>query len=480
MACSAAENSPPLALVPFERYMLADDRPDYPMVFTTIVSLAGELQREPFAAALAETLERHPLLRSTLVSGGRGQLQWMPVESPQPRLDWREKSSQVIPPDVLEFGEGIDLQREIGVRAWVRKGEGKSLLLMQFHHACLDGIASLRVIGDLLGAYGRRTAGGGEQPELSDIDPAALARRGQFAPVEATGVERPRDLWTTVREGARMLLCRPAAIPLLRKERLSAAENPFPSIQWHTFNADEFKQLRNAARRMEVSVNDLIMRDLFLFLSDWNRQHAPLRESDWLRVTMPTSLRQANEESMSAANRIGYAFLTRRRRDCRDPQALLEGIRWETERVLKGKLGLEFINGLRTSLRIPFAMRLLATPPRCFSTVVLSNIGDVTRRFVGRFPREAGRVRFGDVTLLGFTGTPPLRPHTRASFFASVLAGELTIAVRCDPLHFTAAETRQVLEGYLRQVTNSAGISDWRLPELPPVGTDTWLSGSSE
>src|SRR5690606_37826219 len=149
----------------------------------------------------------------------------------------------------------------------------------------------------------------------------------------------------------------------------------------------------------EVSVNDLIMRDLFLFLSDWNRQHAPLRESDWLRVTMPTSLRQGNEETMSAANRIGYAFLTRRRRDCRDPQALLEGIRWETERVLKGKLGLEFINGLRTSLRIPFALRLMATPPRCFSTVVLSNIGDVTRRFVGRFPREAGRVRFGDVTM---------------------------------------------------------------------------------
>ena len=61
----------PLPLSTFERYMLADDRPEYPMAFVARVKLCGTLRREVFGAALDETLSRHPLFCALVAFGVR-------------------------------------------------------------------------------------------------------------------------------------------------------------------------------------------------------------------------------------------------------------------------------------------------------------------------------------------------------------------------------------------------------------------------
>lgn len=59
---SAAAALFPLPLTTFEKYMLLDDRADYPMAFVIQLKLSGELRRSAFESSLEETLSRHPLL----------------------------------------------------------------------------------------------------------------------------------------------------------------------------------------------------------------------------------------------------------------------------------------------------------------------------------------------------------------------------------------------------------------------------------
>ncbi len=51
----------PLPLSAFERYMLSDDRPDYPMVFATQLRLSGEIDRPAFESSFGEARLASPL-----------------------------------------------------------------------------------------------------------------------------------------------------------------------------------------------------------------------------------------------------------------------------------------------------------------------------------------------------------------------------------------------------------------------------------
>jgi hypothetical protein len=54
----------PLPLVPFEHYMLTDDRADYPMTFFLQLRFAGSMDQPRFRAALDSAVALHPLLRA--------------------------------------------------------------------------------------------------------------------------------------------------------------------------------------------------------------------------------------------------------------------------------------------------------------------------------------------------------------------------------------------------------------------------------
>ena len=67
----------PLALAPFEEYMLADDRPAYPMTFFLRLRLAGRFGLETFPQALRTAVSRHPLLSALVRQVGRRRPEWI-------------------------------------------------------------------------------------------------------------------------------------------------------------------------------------------------------------------------------------------------------------------------------------------------------------------------------------------------------------------------------------------------------------------
>lgn len=451
----------PSPLTLFERYMLLDDRRDYPMTFAIQAQFRGNARRELFEQALEDVVRAHPLLRATVCQGFGRRPVWNLAASTRPWLDWADHDLPIDPRSAAR----IDLRRQPGFRVWVRLGPQTTTATFQVHHACCDGLGLLQVIGDVLARY---ASGCGENAasRLEELDPALLARRGVYRVEIPPNISRWKILKETLREAGKWLLRRPVplALPKLLPRVAPASENletaplPYPGILAHTFDEAETRRLRLAAQRRGVSINDLLLRDLFLACHEWNVRHGRMLPHHWLRINMPQNLRQRHHEGMPAANVMSQAFLTRRVHDCTHPERLLSGLCAETAAIKRWRLGLYFLGGLALADRLPGILPLgVALFGRsCHSTTVLTNIGDAARRLCVRLPRENGRVVAGNLILQSLLGMPPLRPGTRAGFGVGIYAGELTVTVRGDVRTFGSRELQELLELYVDRIRQSA------------------------
>ena len=445
----------PLPLTTFERYMLADDRPGYPMTFVVQARLSGEMQRPALEAALEEVFARHPLLSALVDRSARPGPCWFLEGQNGPRVDWGERHTPVGCPD----GERIDLTSEPGLRAWIRRGGGSTELTFQAHHSCVDGLGMLQFFGELLGSYARRVEPTGRYPALPPLEPERLRTRGLYTVELPTPASRRRAMWGIAREAAKWLGRSPAPLyPPNSRSRENDASPAFPGFHFHTFGEEQTRQLRTWARRHQATLNDLLLCEVFRTLHGWNRQFHPRGRDRWLRINMPMSLRERRHDRMPIANVMSHAFLTRRSRECQEAETLLEGIRDETAVVRRWRLGLLFLGGMSYLQWIrgamPLAMALMGH--RCYATTALTFMGDPGRRLTVRLPREEGKIRAGDVVVERLIGVPPMRPKTRAVFGAAVYAGRLVVAARGDRHCFSSEATAQLLDACVARLSQTA------------------------
>jgi len=187
----------------------------------------------------------------------------------------------------------------------------------------------------------------------------------------------------------------------------------------HTFSRDEFKELRDAARGSGGMLNDLLLLELFYTMHRWNaarRWRIPRRK---YRVMMPVDLRDTRDYETPAANVIGYSFLTHKASDLRDRRRLAGRIGEETALIKYAHLGANFVEMVRIGANVRGLLPLVTSMRRTLATVILSNVGDPSRRFLAKFPRHAGRLVCGNLTLETIRGVPPMRPKTRGAFSIS-------------------------------------------------------------
>lgn len=444
----------PLPLDAFERYMLLDDRPDYPMTFLVRVRVVGELQPAAFRAAVEVALERHPLLRARLDRSRASHGAWVLGDEAGIPVDWRESDAPLECPD----GQAIDLERAPGVRLWVRKDGETSVLTCQLHHACCDGIGGLQFVGDLLAGYGRMSSSGPQAPDLPATDWSRLPLRSRLwaePPSVAHRFARAgRCLWFLFR-------CCVLESPVPLSGSSAAAMWPvsrteLPHFLTETVGPGALQHLRRAAQRRGATVNDWLVRDLFLTLAEWNRRDTSQGTRGWLRVLMPVSMRGKGDGRMPAANCMAYVPLNRRAEDCVDEraEALLAGLKDEGRAAIRSGLGPVFLGALDLLLAIRVLPAMLAGE-QCFATAVLTNLGDPTHRFTARFPRRDGRVVAGDLRVDEIAGVSPLRPLTHASFAVGTYAGDLGVCLWADPRSFTPGDARRLLSAYTERIRDS-------------------------
>ena len=223
------------------------------------------------------------------------------------------------------------------------------------------------------------------------------------------------------------------------------------------------ERLLTVARRSRATLNDLLFRDVFLALYDWNQEHAGQTRRRSLRIMLPMNLRGPHDAAMPAANVVGMVFLDRAPRWLKDPDWLLWSIRMETRFLKFFRFGVSFawVSGALT--HGPKFVQDILRAPRCYSTCTLSNVGKTFHQVP--LPRSNGKLVAGGLTMESVFGAPPVRLFTSASMVFSSYAGRLTLSMHYDRRRLTAQSARALLDAILRQLQQTCQQPDQGPPK---------------
>ncbi len=451
----------PLPLSDFEYYMLVDDRPSHPMVFVMAAQLSGAFQKPTLQLALAELVECHPLLKCTISEvPGKGWC-WTPQISGmmQNSLEWTdedEKSVAEFVPPVRVF----DITSQTGLRVVVRASPTKSRMFLYIHHACCDGIGGMQILGELLARYGQKTTDPeGKQPVFYIPRKELLLERDNYDSGEATVERHKKSLKKTIGKISRLLLRKPVLLA-------PSADSPqsfiidhsevAPAIVEAVLTKTTHRRLRAVAATYEVSVNDLFIGQFLLHIRRWNARAKQSHGSSWIRLSVPVSMRTRIHEEMPVANVVSYEFVTRRQHECDDIDSLLKSIHQKTRNAVNNREGIVCLKLFKVLRKFPRGMRMFLGLKSCLSTAVIANIGDVRRRFSGRFPLTEGKWIAGNVVVERIAGVAPVRPNTRAALSIGEYAGEVSISLRTDATVINYADTHRFLNEFVEDLERLA------------------------
>ncbi|HUG20778.1 MAG TPA: hypothetical protein VMM56_17445 [Planctomycetaceae bacterium] len=439
----------PLRLSDFEYYMYSVDTPQYPMAFFLKAVVTGELRRAEFEQSVRSACERHPLSRA-IVRRSLGRLRWVESEREKLPIDWSmEPGGPPLCPDHL------NLNREPGIRIWVRPAGERTEITFEFHHACCDGIGATQFIGDILAFYGQQTAEpDAEQPRLHDLSTELLFRRGEIFERSKDQPKQKRSVVKVIHKFRRLVG---------RKTMLLAApgEPPSHSIDRSSFLTEilersVFRGLRNLAKQTGTSLNDVLLREMFLTLRDWNVQHQALIESEWLRIGMPINMRPPKFDGLPSCNMVSFMFLPRQPDFCNDEEKLLESISEQTTRTLNQRLGNWSLSVLKLMRKVPGLLPLLLNRRDPFATSILANVGEMHKNFSAAFPMHRGKCIAGNIVLDWLGGVAPVREGTRLAVTACIYANELSINMNCDQHLYSHDEARALLDLFCERLKSRA------------------------
>jgi NRPS condensation-like uncharacterized protein len=460
----------PLPLSDFEYYMLVDDRPSHPMVFVMAAHLEGAFQQTALTQALHELVECHPFLNCRVANvPGRGWC-WVPMaDTSSPvsagsttHLEWLDGDEDAVAGFVPQV-RALDLTSETGLQVVVRASPTMARLFLYIHHVCCDGIGGIQLLGELLARYGQKTAAPGErQPVFDDPRTELLLERENYDVGDATVQRHRKSLRKTAGKISRLLLRKPVllapsavAVPSSNAETAAS-----PAILEAVMSKTLHRSLRAAATGYGVSLNDFLIGQFLRHIRRWNSTRTPGRDRSWIRLSVPVSMRTRMHEQMPVANVVSYAFVTRRQQECDDMQALLQSIHRQTSDVVFNREGIVCLKIFKALRKFPRGMKMFLGLKSCLSTAVLANIGDIRRRFSGRFPLSNGRWVAGNVLVKHLTGVAPVRPNTRAAVSIGEYAGDLSISLRTDATVINATDSHLFLREFLAGLEQVAAETD--------------------
>jgi NRPS condensation-like uncharacterized protein len=446
----------PLYVNAFERFMQADDRPHYPMCFVITMDFFGQLQRPAFEAAIRQTLDRHRILQCLMEHSKKNRLCWVHHPELFPYLNWGKLGEQLDCPQ----GDYINLRNEIGLRIWVRQGAERVEITFYFHHSCVDGIAAHRFMGDFAANYTNQLSP--DQPaKLNELRPELLKTRTRRQHLAGQSSDHPHTRWYAIKYLMKMTILGTDAIRRPRRKYSAELLSPRFGVYWQRFDQDDYKRLRDAAIQLGVTVNDILVAQTFRTLFAWNEKQSKNGRRREVRILMPVDLRNRGDDVMPCTNMASYNFLTRHPRQMEgDPVKFLQAIRKETAEIKARGMGSAFIDAIERAATRNFYLRMALPSFRCTATVVLTNVGDPTRRWTATLPRTKGEVHCHDLRLDDMTGCPPLRPNTNVTIAITTYLRRLTVGFRCDPHFYTQQDTEEILQHYME------GIREWiRLAE---------------
>jgi hypothetical protein len=456
MAESVPAETLPLQLNAFERYMWSDDQAAHPMSFFVQLSFSGRLDESAWNRTVEQTLLRHPLLRARIAGSHARDLTWVTSPQPHPTVDYADTTEPMRFPGTYR----IDLREENGLRIWVRRSETGGVIRLQFHHSCCDGIAANQFIDELLRVYDREANGRfGNRVPLPRLDLARLPKRNRFGANWWDWLGRRFvDAWGLAIGPAIFLLTHPT--PLRTPDPLQSQhhrDGVVPDLVTWRFPPSQLAGLLAKARESRVTLNDLLLHDVFLTVRAWNREHDSRPRRELIRVMVPFNLRGPEHAHMPAVNIVGMANLDRRFYWpwFRNGQRLLRGIQLETWFLKTFHIVTCFPSILWVLGSLPGGLHRYLRPDRCLATCVVSNLG---RIFVDTpLLRPDGKVVAGEITVDAVDTAPPVRGGSGAAMTFCTYAGQLSVSMNFDPYLFRRPTAERLLHQIVARIERTAG-----------------------
>ena len=276
----------------------------------------GGLDRPALEAAAQGLFARHPLLMAVVRPAGRNRWQWEPVAAALPAVRWLDGPvGQGLP----RVGP-IDIRRESGLRLWAVGDRDRTDVTVQLHHVACDGIAIVGFVEELLRRYAERIGVTG-LPPLPPSRPEKLRGRGRF------GLNAWRLLRILGRQAVGLIgvwhfaVAPPGAGG--GAEVSPQAARPLPSVYPATLSHEFAAEETIGAAPSRQGVGGAFERPAGPRpVSGLRRlgagRHPPAKGRDWLRLTVPMSLRSPADFDMPAANVVSMVFLDRRSAEMAD------------------------------------------------------------------------------------------------------------------------------------------------------------------
>lgn len=431
--------------------MLADDWPAHPRTFYLRLGLEGQFDREAFERAVPVAMARHPLLGALVQSKGR-RTWWVAADDQRPEIHWVAQPER----DVARAAAPIDLRRQIGLRLWVCEADGRTRLWLELHHACCDGLGAVRFAEDLLAAYAAQREGG--EPPWRTLRPERLRDRGIYAGSRfAQWLRWPFEL-LSIAGSVEYFLHRPVPLAVPGEEGADPNDGSEPSPRLaafrHRLSVDQTEALRRAAREENATLNDLLLRDLFLASQDWIDQHRAEERTGLVRIMVPVNLRTRLHADMPAADCVCMINVDRRVPGWTDLRKMLRVVRWEMGIVKRWRLGVVMLRVIELVHGITGSLRSLVPPDRCLASCVLSNLGTPLRD--SPLADAERRIRAANVEVEEIELLPSVRPLTSAAFGAATLGGRLTVSLLADQRALGPGGGEELLALYARRLGQTA------------------------
>lgn len=434
------------SLTSFERYQYWETQPGHPNQITAIFDFDGPLDANLLVRAATMVRQRHPLLMAQLLTHVERPVSWV-VGGPD-RLpivvrevsDWQR--------DQLPSLEQVNPTTERAGCLTVLHNQRKSQWILQTHHAACDGVGGLQVIRELVQAYHELSHG--RTPSFRPLPPERLLERNSWKRDWAQWWKAPLQLLGLF--GATKFLLRHPVEMEADPLKLAEFEPPTGTeCLEYQLTASQTRRIRDWARQAGVTVNSLILAYWMIALDQWIAKSRSLRDDSIYRLVIPTNERQGRDINLSACNRVSLVYVDRRRRELREPDALMHGIQYEMGVMRRLGLTRTMLLALRIMGWIPGILKRHARTPKCWATSYVTNLGAALNRL--NVDRDSeGRSIAGGLTLERVRLLPPLRPGTPLAMAVHQYSGRLSFSLHYQVAAIPPAEAQRILGYFLNRL----------------------------
>ena len=339
----------------------------------------GPVDYQALRQAVAGALAAAPRARGRMAAGRsfRCRYTWefppVPDIDPLSRATWSDEQ-ELAAQRTRFLATAPPLAASPPVRLLLASGPGASVVLLNAHHAAMDGMSSLELLRDIAVRYDAITGNPARSTLPADVRPEPSAeQQAPAAPPRAVPPVAPPPR-AAVPAPARAVLRYPVARVAPERERRERPDGyglrllPVPSVP----------------RPSGATVNDVLVAALIATVSRWNAAHR--RPPAAIRITVPVNVREPGLRGVAGNHSRLVTVTVEPRTAAGDLSALLAAVTRQTralrqarpERASAGVLGLApgWCPVALKRLAVRFALRALGAI--ACDTAMLTNLGIVT------------------------------------------------------------------------------------------------------